>query len=85
VLQVLNHGFQFFVPFCPADAHFLRAGHVTIPAWPYRPAEIPFDPPFDKFQCWQEDWASTKEEQISIAAGFHVQQARVVNGPTTPE
>src|SRR3712207_3060115 len=85
VLQVLNHGFQFFVPYCPADSHFLRAGEVKIPAWPYRPTEIPFDPPFDTFECWQEDWRSTKEEQISITAGFHVQQAWVVNGPTTPE
>jgi len=42
----------------------------------------PFDPPHDKFECWQEDWSSNKEEQISIAAGFHVQQAWVVSGPT---
>lgn len=81
MLQVLNHGLQFLVPFCPADAHLFKVGRVTIPVWPYRPAEIPRSPPHDKFKHWQEDWSSNKEEQISITAGFHVQQAWVLNGP----
>lgn len=82
MLQVLNHGFQFFVPFCPTDAQLLQGGRVTIPAWPYRPAEIPFDPPHDRFTFWREDWSSSEEEQLSTTAGFHVQQAWVVSGPT---
>lgn len=55
---------------------------VVVPALAGDGGGIPFDPPHDKFECWQEDWSSCKEEQISIAAGFHVQQAWVVNGPT---
>lgn len=82
MLQVLNHGFQFFVPFCPADAHLFKGGRVIIPACPYRPAEVPFAPPHERFECWQEDWSGSKEEQISIAACFHVQRAWVVSGPT---
>jgi hypothetical protein len=81
LLQVLNHSFQFFVPFCPADVALFKGEPVTIPAWLYRPAEIPLDPPHDKFEYWQEDWSGSDEEQISIAAGFHVQQAWVVSGP----
>ncbi|HVU87576.1 MAG TPA: hypothetical protein VHD36_09650 [Pirellulales bacterium] len=79
MLQVLNHGFQFFVPFCPADTQILK-GRVTIPAMPYCPMSTPIDPPHDKFEWRQEDWSSSKTGQISYKAGFHVQKAWVVKG-----
>lgn len=85
ILQVLNHSFQFFVPFCPSDTAILKGGTISIPAWPYRPENLPLHPPHETFDYWKEDWSSTQEEQISIKAGFHVQKAWVVNGPMTSE
>jgi hypothetical protein len=75
VVQFSNYRLQAFVPFCPADAGWLRMSQPVALTCKHYPTRFGPDWPFGEAELGWADWSGTEPVQRSATATFHVEHA----------